>query len=245
MNISFAARVSKYAIMAYFAFAGGAAARDFTPWQPAFAPYPNSVTMPDQIRPGTSGKLMWYCLDAADCPNGSRPPYEAEFRFQFFLESIEGAEGELAIAADDYFALYLNGALVPGSGQWLDFNLDADGQPVPIIFTFSAEDFELGANEFLIYACDGNPQNPILPAGETVDNANAGCPNPKTRGQHYVFVDGFVRSDAADSVNLNSGDGWEARTVVDAPEPPVLALFGLVPIVLAATRGGRGRVRGR
>ena len=91
----------------------------------ATAPYPNPVTTPDDILPGTLAELMWFCgacQDAGGTVTGSDGPTETFFRFTFDLPlNLNSPQfavtAEALVIADDLFEFYVNGVF--GLAVWM------------------------------------------------------------------------------------------------------------------------------
>ncbi len=140
---------------------------------PAFAPYPNPVTTPQDIidnvgdKHSTTAELMWACGDDGGlCENGNgiidgaSGPTNAFFALPFFikpglLDSLTSITSTMDIIADDFFELRLNGVILL-SGILSDGNQDSDGQPIPLRVPLLDIAFNLreGNNLFFIRAAD-------------------------------------------------------------------------------------------
>lgn len=144
-------------------------------WISAYAPYPNDVVTPDDIRPGTLAEFMWY-WDSEVPPTGWNGPETAYFRYNFFLDPAFDIPiaAQAAVIADDVFQMYVNGHFV--AMEDLDGNQDENGIPI-----FRLVDFTQwllpGDNVIAIQAWDGN----------IADGAF-------DRGYELVFFDGRIRS---------------------------------------------------
>jgi len=195
-----------------------------------FEPY-LSPPPPDDIISGTSAEYMWYCQGNVTNCSGDQGPNQVEFRYQFTLPANvfkPYVVANITLLADDYFSLYVNGALK--GYQWLD---DSTNATTPVSFDI-ASDLKLGqANEILIFACNGYPPSPRISAGSTPAGGWDGCTSPSTRFNNWLLVDGGITV-SPDSgfgnpiyqTSLRSGEpsNWEVRAV---PEPSSILLIGL------------------
>lgn len=151
------------------------AAFDDSSWISAFAPYPNSITTPNDIVPGTSAQLMWY-WNKPTPPTGGSGPNEAFFRFNFNLPVTASLPllAQAMVIADDVFEMYVNGTLV--KIEDLDGNQGPGGKPIPVFIDFTSN-LQVGDNVIAIRAFDGS-----LVGG------------PSNRGLEWLFFDGVIAS---------------------------------------------------
>ncbi|MBL8470966.1 MAG: PEP-CTERM sorting domain-containing protein [Rhodocyclaceae bacterium] len=155
---------------------------DDSGWVAAYAPYPNSLTTPQDIFPRTSAQLMWHWNPSSpDTPDGTNGGSRAYFRYGFTIAPDAGdlLYGRARVVADDSFVLYVNGTQV-GNGLLSSQQRtlpDGNGvrQPLPVSFDISP------------YLQPGN--NVLALAAQ---NFLAGGPNPQ-----YAFFDGWIANSPA------------------------------------------------
>jgi hypothetical protein len=196
---------------------------------------------PDQVIPNTDADYMWYCdpVTGPTCSGTNSFPNMVEFRYDFYLPGREDTgyplylnDAYLSIAADDYFALYVNGNLLTPNGVWHD---DTGDHATPFDLTNS---LVTGANnEILIFACDGYPPTPRVPPGTSPAGGWDGCPTPTERENNWLLTDGLINlvynTPGGESVfraDLASGNSetltvWEARGATMVPEPSTISLI--------------------
>jgi hypothetical protein len=174
----------------------------------AWAPYGNAATTTLN-----ENRMMWNCgANGSDCTFDSAGnalgtgPTEAFFGLSFNVKpgaAVTG--GGIAIIADDFFDLVINGVSVVAAV--LDNNQDAAGQPVPLILDFATISpfFQTGKNVLAVRAMDGFLLNGASCTG-TVTSSNLGPFCKVNRANEYLFISGSV-------------------SVV--PEPSTLLLFGV------------------
>lgn len=166
---------------------------------PATAPYPNLVTTPNDIVPGTSAQLMWACGPGSTlCDNtGTNGPTEVWFGMPLDLKANPIARlGAAQIIADDYFEFIVNGQFVQ-TGYLDDHQNPVSGQPVPIGIDFTSYLHD-GYNWLMIHALDG--YFPTL--GAACDPGYTDRPVQDARGTfcagdrifEFAFVDGVIVS---------------------------------------------------
>lgn len=184
----------------------------------------------DQVIPDTLAEYVWYCgPTGAGCSGTNSYPNMVEFRYEFYLEdSWEGnplfiSDAYLSIAADDYYALYVNGNLLTPNGVWHEDDPDTAKE-----YDLTSS-LELGAsNEILIFACDGYPKSSGAKPGVTPAGGWDGC-KPTDRVNNWLLTDGqiIVVYDYPD-FDLASGypfSNWEVRGATVVPEPSAVSLF--------------------
>lgn len=166
---------------------------------PATAPYPNPLTTPNDIVPGTSAQLMWACGPSSTlCDNtGANGPTEVFFGMALDLKPNPIARlGAAQIIADDYFEFIVNGQFVQTG--YLDDRIDpVTGQPVPVSIDFTSYLHD-GYNWLEIHALDG--YFPTL--GAACDPGYTERPVQDARGTfcagdrifEFAFVDGVIVS---------------------------------------------------
>lgn len=242
------------AVMMSVATSSAEAGVIYTDWSRPAAMSFSAMSPPDPysiIGDVTSG-YMWYgpngCGDNGGICDGSYAgPDAAEFRYRFRLPSAAefgypqylGAS-TLSIAADDYFALYVNGHLLTPQGVWHD---DVGDHAM----TFELASYlTLGAeNEILIFACDGyKPVNGDVP-GPNAQDGFGGCSNYQDRVNNWVLTAGRIQVEDntfggainffADLASTNPDyfpeTVWEVRGA-SIPEPSLWSLM------LVAALGG-------
>ncbi|MBL8485015.1 MAG: hypothetical protein JNJ60_22655, partial [Rhodocyclaceae bacterium] len=118
---------------------------DDSGWVPAYAPYPNDFTTPQDIFPHSQSQLMWHWNPATPTPpDGTNGSTQAYFRYGFTLAPDAGNAlyGRAHVVADDSFVLYVNGTQVGNGllGSQQRPLPDANGvhQPLPLSFDISA-----------------------------------------------------------------------------------------------------------
>ena len=167
---------------------------DDSGWRSAFAPYPNPITTPNDILPGSNAKLIW---DPAVPVNPDGKPDESWFRYAFQVkpagsphdcpfDCLDNWNGEFGhpvtattyVVADDQFDLYVNGVSVASN---VLLEVGPDGQPTNV------------------HAYDLKPHLLYLDAfGDPIDNVIAihawdgrGAVAEENVYQ-YLFVDGVI-----------------------------------------------------
>lgn len=180
----------------------------------ATAPYGNSVT------PLNANRMMWYCgSDGSLCPGGGDGgvgPTEVYFGRSIFIDPGNAFSGAVAVIADDFFDLVINGIEVVAST--LDGHKDANGQPVPIVVNLTPF-LRHGNNVLALRAMDGYLESAAAcaqrgPGFEAV-SSNLGDFCKGNRELEYMFMSG---------------------SVVVVPEPGALSLVGLALLVLGFMR---------
>lgn len=191
-----------------------------------------------------SGWYTWYCdPTAATCP--AQSPFSTVRFFQFFsLPESSGyptfLNGQISLVADDYFALYVNNALVGES--WLDDRNAAS--------TFDISSYlRHGTNFITIYACDGASTGLNAPSSRNDLPEVRACANAFPRGNHWLLVNGKAAVTEntpggrdLTTVFLQSYEGdWRVAVLVEVPEPGSLGLIflGLVGLVHLLTDSDR------
>lgn len=220
--------------------AGNAAV--WTPWDFRMAQeVSNPVTAPTDLIPGTTAKFIWYG-DSSPPLADDAPPYLAQFQWATHDTPVSAIA---KIIADDFFALYVGGVLVPGAYAWLDDLPTISGtifhEPLTVdltgILTSPLQFFQ-------VFTCDGFAPDPRIAPPVNLDDADAVCPNPSSRGSHYLLFDLAITArsafdDALYIVHEVSGAGWDARTRVDVIEPSTIAVLGGATMALAWARRSR------
>ncbi|MDP2715475.1 PEP-CTERM sorting domain-containing protein [Rheinheimera sp.] len=219
---------------------------------------------PDQVIPGSSASYMWYCDQetpgpSCDGSNNARDPDTniqyvpnmAQFRYNFYLPGIADTgypvylnDAYLYVAADDYFALYVNGNLLTPNGVWLD---DTGPDYLATLFDLTSWLVTGENNEIFIFACDGYAPNPRVQPGATPAGGWNGCTTPTDRLNNWLLTDGLINlvyntpgGDTIFSADLASGNAtdsptvWQARGVLMVPEPGTisLSLLGAMGLML-------------
>jgi hypothetical protein len=175
---------------------------DDSGWRSAFAPYPNPVTTPNDILPGSNAKLIWDPTVPVK-PDGK--PDESWFRYEFQVKpasspyqcsppsdapddcldiwngesfSFRSPSATTYVVADDRFDLYVNGVSVASN---VALEVGPDGQPTNV------------------HAYDLKPHLLYLDAfGNPVDNVIAihAWDGPGDTAEEnlyqYLFVDGVI-----------------------------------------------------
>lgn len=183
---------------------------DSTDGVAAWAPYGNAATTTLN-----DNRMMWNCgADGSACTFDSNGdalgtgPTEAFFGFSFDVQpGAAVTNGGIAIIADDFFDLVINGVSVIAAV--LDDNQVA-GQPDPLILDFATISpfFQTGENVLAVRAMDGFLLNGASCTGGTVTASNLGTFCQVDRLNEYLFISGNVLVSAV-------------------PEPSTLLLFGV------------------
>lgn len=199
------------------------AAPTWTPFVPigSISPLgPGMLPASDYMSGASDDMYTWYCdLSVNYCPPQSTYS-RAHFRQTFTLPQ-QGYPlytwGSISIAADDYFALYINNRLVGES--WLDDKSTAT------FFDNIADYMVLGQENVIdIFVCDGDKGNSS--AGPTPDEGFHACTNAISRVNHWLLVSGQLQvedntpgGDILKTVSFRSGEpsDWQARALIADP----------------------------
>lgn len=121
-------------------------------WIPAYAPYPNPVTMPNPYLNPSSihGELMWY-WPGPGTPSAGSPPTTAYFRRELTLPPGPVPQIIALVAADDSMILKVNGMVI--GSYALSAHLMANGQPEAVAMDLTPA-LHAGTNQIDIEAHD-------------------------------------------------------------------------------------------
>ncbi|MYM91265.1 hypothetical protein GTP91_29330 [Rugamonas sp. FT82W] len=141
-----------------------ASANGIDGWIPAYAPFPNPVTMPNPaLNPqGVYAELMWY-WPGPGTPGPGSGPTTAYFRHPLDLPAGPVPQIVALVAADDELTLQVNGVTI--GGYVLDDHKMSNGQPEVVAMDLTPA-LHAGANRIDIKAVD-------------------------TRGYHWLFFDSY------------------------------------------------------
>ena len=201
---------------------------------------------PGDISSAFGGKFIWHPDPATNAVQFTYEFNTADWDYGHKkIVTTDIHEFEVTIQADDFYAMYLNGALA--SYGWLE---DAPPGKGGLFQPYQARlggDLHLGINSIDIFACNGYPPNPRIAPGATIDQARIACPNPSERVNKYLLFAGDVTLNKVDNSDPNqpmyfithnhifSDATWDVRAV---DEPPFLSLafLALGGIVLFGKR---------
>lgn len=160
-------------------------------------PPPPGQVMPD---PDTKARYVWYG-DPVTCPSTAAAqrvcdgtdsgPELAELAARLRLPRPGSlplfVRATISVAADDYFALYVNGRLQTPSGVWHDDTGDR-----AVTFDIGGA-LRLGAENVIeVFACDGYKPTDGAAPGATPAGGWDGCPSPTNRVNNWLLIDGEV-----------------------------------------------------
>lgn len=264
LNSCLRRHLPKAALAILLAASAGAQA-SWTPWSKASAVYTSGLPVaggtaePSDISPDFSGPFVWYCGDAGHCPDSLANQVQFHYRFDTrdwdpLAVDIHSLDYRL-IQADDFFAVYINGQLVPEGFGWLDDTpARADGLHDPVELSRSAADLvKLGINDIDIIACDGSPASPRVAPGATLDQGLRSCMNAQDRVNKYLLfqldvvlnsIDPSVPGGANTITHhmIQADTTWDARAI---PEPGSAPLLAAAAAAWWATQRRRARPAAR
>ncbi|WP_215404442.1 dockerin type I domain-containing protein [Janthinobacterium sp. JC611] len=202
-------------------------------WIPAYAPYPNPVTMPNPFLNefGIHADLMWY-WPGPGTPTASSPPSTAYFRHQFRLEAENGVKPQIValMAADDEMTLIVNGITV--ASYRLADHIMPNGQPEALAVDMT-QALRIGDNQIDIRATDNGIYHWVF-----FDSYNIFRPTevlvPRAPGQISLIgdKDDFHPDDPADTAPksqhvLDLQDKLLPTPAIDLDQPAVNQSVGL------------------
>lgn len=169
-------------------------------WIPAYAPYPNPLTMPNPRLNslGVHGDLMWHWAGPG-LPGSGSPPNAA--RFRYMLDIPPGGLSQLIalVAADDELTLTVNGQVI---GHYLlTQHQQPNSQPIVVPMDLTPALHE-GVNEIRIDAADVLGVNHWL----FFDPYNINASPTEVLGAHFAGPDSLV----GDRDDFHGGDAADA-----------------------------------
>ncbi|TFW13196.1 dockerin type I domain-containing protein [Duganella callida] len=189
-------------------------------WIPAYAPYPNPVTMPNPyLNPqGIRGELMWY-WPGPGAPGAGSPHTTAYFRRQLDLPPGPIPQVVALVAADDQMTLKVNGTII--GSYTLAAHKQPNGQPEVVAMDLTPA-LHSGANQIDIEASDVQAYHYVY-----VDSYNIAAPT----GHVLVALAPVQTSLIGDKDNFHPGDAADVTPKSPHVEALLAALAPRAPSI--------------